>query len=450
MPDKKHLTRRHGRANEATGTWYAVLSVPQKLQPSIGKRHLLKSLQTTDLTIARSRRRAALAEFEAILNRARQQTGATSVMDAAMSWRETVNRFSSGDLSGFWVHPPPPPGTDMRSLALTLARDDIEESADQVAGTHSPAVAAAFLGVATGTATPLRHHVDSWLREGGRKGPLGERTKSQYGSFVSQFADWCRHAGVPATVEAVTKPVAGRFITEEFVAKGIDTRTSNAHISALSAFWRWMSKRAGIEHNPWTGQSRAKASARHGERNKRAFTDQEIVTLLNGNAGQELADLIRVAALTGMRLSEICALTVADCADSLFDIRQAKTVAGVRRVPVHSDLTAIVSRRTEGKAPTVRLFPTASNNLSQRFTAYRRVLGIDDRREGRRHSRIDFHSLRRWFVTQARNAGYDRGFVAFLVGHETGFITDDVYSGGPTMERCRQCVDAVRLPVTGC
>ena len=42
-----------------------------------------------------------------------------------------------------------------------------------------------------------------------------------------------------------------------------------------------------------------------------------------------------------------------------------------------------------------------------------------------RHSRVDFHSWRRWFITKAR-AKHDRAVVAAVVGHETGNITDDV------------------------
>ncbi len=71
---------------------------------------------------------------------------------------------------------------------------------------------------------------------------------------------------------------------------------------------------------------------------------------------------------------------------------------------------------------------------------------MDETPEGNRHSRIDFHSLRRWFITSARNVGIDRATVAALVGHETGNLTDDTYSGGPSETLLRACVEVVRLP----
>ena len=72
---------------------------------------------------------------------------------------------------------------------------------------------------------------------------------------------------------------------------------------------------------------------------------------------------------------------------------------------------------------------------------------ISPARWRRRQSRIDFHSLRRWSITHAREAGFDRAIVAATVGQEVGNITDDLYSGGPSDERKRGCVAAVKLPV---
>ena len=70
---------------------------------------------------------------------------------------------------------------------------------------------------------------------------------------------------------------------------------------------------------------------------------------------------------------------------------------------------------------------------------------MDETPEGDRHSQIDFHSLRRWFITSARNVGIG-GTVAALVGHETGNLTDDTYSGGPSETLLRACVEVVRFP----
>jgi integrase len=269
-----------------------------------------------------------------------------------------------------------------------------------------------------------------------------------------RFGSWCERSHVPPTVEAITRVIAGRYATEA-VREGIDPATWNKHCSALSGYWRWLNKRAGIEGNPWSGQRRSKAAARNGEKAKRPFTDGEVRTLLQGNADRELHDAMRVAGLSGMRLEEIYRLKVADCAYGIFNIRQAKSAAGVRVVPIHSALVEIVDRRTEGQPATAYLFPEAgparpgrerSMAISKKFGRYRIGLGVEDRDEGKRHSKVDFHSWRRTFITKARNAGIDQATVAKVVGHVAGNITDDVYNGGAELAMRRACVEAVRLP----
>src|SRR6202007_3069153 len=104
---------------------------------------------------------------------------------------------------------------------------------------------------------------------------------------------------------------------------------------------------------------------------------------------------------------------------------------------IHSGLEAIVARRTAGKTPGAYLFhecPTPrpdsaverSQKISKQFTAYRRKLGLDDRVEGSRQARADFHSFPRWFAYRAKDAlnqgatGYSPWTIAQLVGHEDG------------------------------
>jgi integrase len=433
-------------------SWYAVQAVPRPLRPKLGKKRLLKSLGTRDLHVAIARRHAALAEFQRTFDRARDLAGTDAITEAALEWRDTFEQLDRGDTSGFSVG---------RSSDDTDAPDDrtaalwvLEEEAEDIEIDHGREAARTFVGIARGTATPLLLHVDSWLREGGVKGPLAARTRLQYRADLLDLAEWAKGAGV-ITVEAFTDQVAGRFVTEELVGKGVHWATANRKITAASAYWRWLRKRSGIKASPWAGQSLSKGTGRNGDKSKRPFTDAEVATLMAGDAGAELADAMRVAALSGMRIEEIYKLTVADCTGGWFRVRHAKTRAGVRRVPIHSALAAIVTRRCGSKAADAYLFPEPgapregrerSMATSKRFGHYRQTLAVHDREEGVRHSRVDFHSFRRWFVTQARNAGIDRATVAAVVGHETGNMTDDTYSGGPSDKLLRACVEAVRLP----
>lgn len=466
MADTRWLVRHNGHP-----TWHCVKDVPRPLQAAVGKRRLMASLRTHDLATAQARRWDVLARFERILSAARAETGASVHVEAGLEWRDTLARLEAGDPavvrahgghggptdSGWWTGAPNEDALTPQDKARINAEMALSLHVDGVKGTHGEEAAATLRDVALGRATPLLHHVDAWLSEGGAKGPLKERTKSQYRTDVGRLEAWAKSAGVAPTIEAFTKKVAGRYVSEMVTGAGLDPLTGNRRISAASAYWRWLVKRGVAEVNPWTGQSVAKPAQRAtAERPKRPFTDAEMVALLSGDPGQELADAMRVAALSGMRLEEVYRLTVATSAGGWFDVRASKTRAGVRRVPIHSDLAEIVVRRRKDKAPGAFLFDEAgapspgrerSAAVSKRFGRYRQAVGVHDKQEDRRHSAVDFHSFRRWFITKARNAGQDRAMVAAVVGHEAGNLTDDTYSAGPSDALRRAVVEAVKLPL---
>ena len=449
--DTRWLERRHR-------TWHAVKEVPRPLRETLGRKRLVKSLQTHDLRTAQARRHSALVEFDRALEAARAQSGPNRAVAIGLEVRGILDRIEAGEpgtIKALTARGDPWGPRDEHAVdrsSSDVARDNALDDLHMIADDMKPAEAETLLGVAYGRATPLMQFVDSWIAEGGSKGPPTPRTANQYRSDLERLATWAKSAGIAETVEAFTRAVVGRYIRETITDAKVHSATGNRWISAPSAYWRWMVKRAITEASPWQGQSIAKAAVNsaRGGKYKRPPTEAELVALLDAAPDPELADLIRVGALSGMRLEEIYRLTVADCAGGWFRVRQSKSEAGVRRVPVHSGLAAIVERRCHGKDAGAFLFHEAgparedrgrSTSVSKRFGRFRKAQGIDESKDGRRHSAVDFHSLRRWFITQARIAGKDRAMVAAVVGHKAGNITDDVYSGGPS--------DAIRRDVVG-
>lgn len=420
--------------------WFVFKEVPRELRgkvlsPRTGKptKRLIRSLDTDSLIQAQARRYKVLAEFESLFEKARQPARAATLVEAAMDWREHL--LAQTD-----------PADQI------VAEHDIQQSAATI---PDPSERGTFLAVATGQQTPLMHYLESWLAEGGAKGPYSARTQRQYRNDLGELQEWLLRSGLPPTIEAVSKPAAGRYMTS-MVEAGADRTTANRKMASASSYWRWLMKRTSVEVTPWSGQSIAKGSARNGVKAKRPFTDDEVAILLSGPASQELADAMRVAALSGMRVEEIYRLTVADCADGVFRINRAKTEAGVRAVPVHSALAAIVARRMEGKPADAFLFHEAggaregrerSASMTGAFGHYRQRLGVHAKLEGRRQSQVDFHSFRRWFVTACEQAHQPVSTIESVVGHARKGMTLGRYSGGPTLEMRRACVEAVKLPV---
>jgi integrase len=149
---------------------------------------------------------------------------------------------------------------------------------------------------------------------------------------------------------------------------------------------------------------------------------------------------------------------VSDCGGGTFNIRDTKTKAGERRVPIHAHLRPIVAARLKGKQPDAFLFDELKASpgrerertakASERFTEYRRAIGIDERDETQRQANADFHSFRRWFITKAEQAGQPPHIISAVAGHAEGRqgMTLGRYSKGPSEEQLRAVVESVQLP----
>jgi integrase len=250
-----------------------------------------------------------------------------------------------------------------------------------------------------------------------------------------------------------------RRTASDFIAHLIKTErsvaTAKSKQSALSSYWDWLVTRRDATENVWLGHKMPK---RPGKTDVREFTKDEMVALLKGTDAQPMADFSRFGALTGMRESEIGRLRVRDCAGGWFSIQCGKTEAAKRRLPIHTHLTTIVERRSAGKDPGDFLFhdlPKSDGKgrgrhekMGERFTAYRRSVGVIDVREDGR-SRVDYHSFRRWFVTEAiRHSGHPDWVVSQIVGHSTGkqSVTIGTYFGGSLDEQLVAVVESVKLP----
>jgi integrase len=273
---------------------------------------------------------------------------------------------------------------------------------------------------------------------------------------VSRLKGWMLAKLGTDDLRRLTRRHAGEFV-DHLLGTGVSTATANSLVSSLTVYWLWLDRRIGVERSPWPGQGR-RARPEEPIANKRPFTDDEVARLLNGETYGTLHDLMRVAALSGMRLDEIARLTVTATEGGILRITEGKTASSVREVPVHPDLTALINRRRGGKAGHDRLFhelraPPSRNKeisakASERFTEYRRKIGIDQRVEGQRQSDVDFHSFRRWFITKAEMAGQAPHLISAVVGHAEGRkgMTLGTYSGGPSLEQRLAVVSAVRLP----
>ena len=255
---------------------------------------------------------------------------------------------------------------------------------------------------------------------------------------------------------------------------------------ALRGYWMHLATRGLISLPPgesrqsgwpWNEQQLRSISTRieRGSRNdtERHFTDDEVKTLLCApfpaamdiGLESQIKDALQISLLSGMRLAEVLTLWVDDVREGaagaglIFDIQQGKTKAAARPVPIHIDLMEIVTRRlrdVEGKKKDAKawLFHELTierdpgDTFGKRFSRYRHALGVDDKREGKRRSLVNFHSARRWFATKADRAGQQEAVIKDVLGHtpDKGNVTRRAYIGVSEGAQMRACVEAVALP----
>ena len=212
--------------------------------------------------------------------------------------------------------------------------------------------------------------MEDWLREGGIKGSLTARTKVEHRRAVQALGQWLVKENLGAGLEAITRRVAGRFVSEHLLPSGRHARTIAKTVSTLSSYWKWLRMRGYVSdegRNPWAEQAPSKSSgASSASEEERDFTDAELLRLLAAPPNETLSDFMRVAALSGMRREEVGQLQIADCADGVFVVHRGKTAAARRRVPIHSELVALVTRRLQGKAAVAYLFHELQSQNSER------------------------------------------------------------------------------------
>jgi hypothetical protein len=77
------------------------------------------------------------------------------------------------------------------------------------------------------------------------------------GSAATKLTTWLASEGHAPTIAGVTKRIASDYRIAAFVRPGVNAKTANKDISALSSLWKFAARRALGDANPWQGQSLA-------------------------------------------------------------------------------------------------------------------------------------------------------------------------------------------------
>ena len=346
---------------------------------------------------------------------------------------------------------------EARELELLLHAAEAER--DNLRGTQRRVFVEALRGD-----VEVSQHVDAYALT---ISSLAKATVSGRCGNIRQFGRWASDRGW--RLGSIDRKKAGQYVTE--VIDPMDRKTASTHLSSLRLYWSFLHARGHItggdaKGGPWAGQVIKTKGTRVTRGSKaeevRAYTEAEVRKLLyspfpprmSHAFEPQIRDALLISLLSGMRLEEVVTLWVGEVTGGVFDIQQGKTAAAARRVPIHPALSEVVQRRTRDKKPQDWLFDELASErdpgdiFGKRFRRYRLALGVDDKREGKRPSLVNFHSARKWFAQTASFAGQSDAIIGAVIGHhpDEKNITRAVYIRTTSEEHRRQCVEAVVLP----
>jgi len=437
--DTKYLLKRHQ-------SWYVRLRVPPSLQSVVRKAQFVRALHTRDLREANRRKHAVLAEMQEELSRAAAlatlpRDSAEYMLATAKELRESVKKGETSEHDA--------------EVALDVALDEHLERHARKRG-RNPKTGDPLLPEAHERTLSLAHRVlhsedvallsqsiTDYLAE---KAPhINEQTKREKERQLGELKDWLKG---DCEVASITKKIAGRYVGEVLLKKGHAPKTVKDTLSNLSAFWRWLEGRGLVEYNVWQGMSSTvRGSTRGTKPKRRPWTNEELLKLLEGiPTSDPLWPMVVIAAYTGMRREEVARLRVEDVTeDDAFVIREGKSAAAVRRVPIHRALRPLIERLKETSRDgylipgllTGGFDDKRAHYVGKRFSELKETLGFTDKA-------LKFHTLRNAFMQRCEEGEVPESTTKLIVGHSRqADITYGLYSPGVKFDALTKAVAKV-------
>jgi integrase len=245
-------------------------------------------------------------------------------------------------------------------------------------------------------------------------------------------------------IDQIKRRDISKWITELLHDKAAPT--VRRYKSSWAGYWKYLETIEAVDERTRPFDVEIRGNKRTPAPNRQAFTAADVSKLRLAAANEPhkdtvLDDAILMAVYTGMRAREIAMLTPddVDLSQRTLTVRDAKTKAGHRTIPIHDALMPIIERAVEAGHENVVEYETQSKDRSSvfksRFSRMKERMGYGPE--------LVFHSLRKTVTTTLENAGIAHHVIDAIQGWERkGMIGR--YSDGPNLEMMRRAIDAIR------
>ncbi|WP_130988951.1 site-specific integrase [Klebsiella pneumoniae] len=371
--------------SDSYGVYYIRIAIPEWLRSAFGGRKtLVRSLNTSDLRVARRKRDVIADEYHRV-----REIAAPPKPD---SLQDTISY--------------------LQSVAKYAKASPTAHRANKPENKLAP------------SCPSLVKMLDVYLLQNANILKLGTLSKTK--KAVELFLDYLKRSDI--RLNDINRTTVTGWLDAMSGVKAVQTQAN--YLSALACILDLASARyhdaPPIQANPFRLHKLHTAKSRQ---SYEAFTDNEVIALLRGlqEAGEvELFDVASIAAYSGMRIGEICNLQpehiIVIDGITCFQVLEGKTANAARIIPLHSSLISMVSERCQ-KPYNGFLFYRAS--ITKREDGKRSSWHVNRFGRLKRDILPDsenkvFHSFRHAVISKLNAAGVDEGRVALLVGHSSG------------------------------
>ncbi len=390
-------------------TYFAYLDVPKDVRKGLRRRVFRQTLRTDSRSVAERRAAPLIAQWKAEIARRREEPNHND----ARYWRDALRRAKDDQQRVAIME-------QIDMVAWDIGATNVENIGDQPS---SDPEARRFYAEAIGARVPTTEHLDEWIASLQVK----EKTAGMRRATVVRLGEKF------STLEDVSRKEVRRWVTD--LLSELKPATVQRMMTDCRTYWAYLATIGAVpEDSAPFDRLGLKVPANH----RQAWAPAELVRLHRAADGA-LADLILLSMYSGARLSELVNLHVADVAKDHFTIREAKTTAGHRQVPIHRKPRPAIARLTEGKAPSDYVLTGIegkhrADTMSKAFRRLRERLGFTAKQEK------TLHSIRNTVITMLEHAGVPEGTVQDIVGHQRHTMTGSVYSGKSTLAMRRDAL----------
>lgn len=211
----------------------------------------------------------------------------------------------------------------------------------------------------------------------------------------------------------------------------VSRNTVNHQASLLRRMSRLAIEAGWMHHDPFARVKIPKLVKGH----RRLLTEQECSELARRTAEHSplYAHILATISCTGLRVSEIARMTVADVDLASLCIHVTGKV-GIRVVPVATELAPVLETYVRGKDRNDLVFGMTANAITHGIRRIRKKIGADER--------MHPHNFRHAFATALLRHGTDLRTIQILLGHcslktTEGYLHTDLSAGRDAVSRLR-------------